>query len=186
MSSWELPRSIQIGDKCYSINTDYRDILEIFTYFNDPDLSADIKWRIAIALFYDGDIPPCHFVEAIKKMSSFISEGESDTGKTPPIKVLDWEQDSKLIIADVNKVAGKEIRDLPYLHWWTFLSFFRGIREGQLSTVVSIRQKIMKKKKLEKWEMEFYQENKKMVDLQKKYSKEEIEYRNDLLKRLGE
>lgn len=66
----------------------------------------------------------------------------------------------------MNKVAGHEVRADKFLHWWTFLSYFYGIGEGQLSTVVSIRSKRQKGKKLEKWEQEYYRENRKKIDFQ--------------------
>ena len=45
------------------------------------------------------------------------------------------------------------------MHWWTFISYYMGIGEGGLATVVSIRDKIIKGKKLEKYEKEFKQHN---------------------------
>ena len=98
---------------------------------------------------------------------------------------MDWNQDAKEIVADVNKVAGQEIRAMPYLHWWTFLSYFHAIGEGQFSTIVSIRDKMRKGKQLEKWEKEFYRDNKSKVDLKKRYSAEEIAEREALEKLLG-
>ena len=59
-------------------------------------------------------------------------------------KLLDWQHDANLIVADINKVAGQEVRDLPFVHWWTFLAWFHGIGQGQLSTVVAIRDKLRK------------------------------------------
>ena len=99
---------------------------------------------------------------------------------------MDWEQDAHAIIADVNKVAGCEVRSLPYLHWWTFLSYFQAIGEGQLSTLVSIRDKIRRGKKLEKWEQDYYRENKNRIDFKKKYSAEDIAEQERLKKLLGE
>lgn len=99
---------------------------------------------------------------------------------------MDWEQDAQVIVADVNKVAGIEIRALPFLHWWTLVSYFNAIGEGQLSTLVSIQEKLRKGKKLEKWEQEFYRKNKDKVDLKKRYSAEEIAEQERLKKLLGE
>ena len=48
--------------------------------------------------------------------------------------------------------------------------------DGTFSNIVSIRSKRMKGKKLEKWEEEFYRENRKMIDLPQKLSKEEQEF----------
>ena len=58
------------------------------------------------------------------------------------------------------------------------------IEEGTFSTVLGIRQKRAKGKKLEKWEQEFYRNNKRQCDLKRKHTKEEqaeIDYWNRLL-----
>ena len=58
------------------------------------------------------------------------------------------------------------------------------IREGIFSTVLGIRQKMAKGKRLEKWEREFRRNNKKICDLKTRYTKEEqeeIDYWNKLL-----
>ena len=79
------------------------------------------------------------------------------------------------MVADVNKVAGQEIRAMPFLHWWTFLSYFHTIGQGQLSTIVGIRDKLRRGKKLESWEKEYYRENRDKVELKKRYSLAELE-----------
>ena len=59
-----------------------------------------------------------------------------------------------------------------------------GIGEGVFNTIVSIREKRRKGKKLEKWEKEFYQNNKTLVDLKVKKverSEEEKEALRELL-----
>ena len=89
-------------------------------------------------------------------------------------KLLDWQQDADAIIAGVNKAAGQEIRSLPFVHWWTFLSWFHAMGEGQLSTLVTIREKLARGKRLEGWEKEFYRENKSRVDLKPRYSQEDL------------
>ena len=65
------------------------------------------------------------------------------------------------------------------------MSFFQAIGEGQLSTVVAIRDKLRKGKKLEKWEQDFYRENKSRIDFKKKYSAEELAEQDRLKKLLG-
>ena len=89
------------------------------------------------------------------------------------------------IAADINKVAGQEVRSAPFVHWWTFLSWFHGIGEGQLSLLVGIREKLRKGKKLEPHEKEYYREHKAQVDLKKRYSREELAQRQALEKLLG-
>ncbi len=184
MTSWVLPQQAVFGGVTYPIHSDYRDILEIFSYFDDPDLQDSLKWRIALALFYEGEIPTEHLQEAMEFLAEFLKGGRQETEKPAP-KLLDWEQDAGVIVAEVNKVAGQEIRALPYVHWWTFLSWFHGIGEGQLSLLVGIREKLRKGKKLEPHEKDYYREHKAQVDLKKRYSREELAQRQALEKLLG-
>ncbi len=179
MDGWDLPQSGFIGGKRYPIHGDFRDILEIFSYFSDPDLPPYLSWQIALALFYEGEIPPEHTQEAITYLSWFLNGGNPEQKSSGP-KLIDWEQDRSMIAADVNKAAGQDIRALPFLHWWTFLSWFHSIGEGQLSTVVSVRSKLAKGKKLEGWELEYYREHKKTIDLPKRCSRQEIEEKQQL------
>lgn len=181
---WALPTETVIGGKAYSIHADYRDILEIFSYLEDPDLPEYLRWQIALALFYEGEIPAKHQQEAMEYLSTFINCGGQEEAKPGP-KLLDWEQDALTIVADVNKVAGQEIRALPFVHWWTFIAWFHAIGEGQLSTIVSIRDKLRRGKKLEQWEKDFYRENKARVDLKKRYSAEELAEQERLRQLLG-
>ena len=177
-----LPTQAVIGGVTYPIHADYRDILEIFGYFDDPDLPEYLRWQIALALFYEGQIPPEHQQEAMEYLHSFLRCGARE--EKPGHKLLDWQQDAAIIAADVNKVAGQEIRALPFVHWWTFMAWFNAIGEGQLSAIVSIRDKLRRGKKLEQWEKDFYRENKARVDLPKRYSAQELEEQARLKKLL--
>ena len=98
---------------------------------------------------------------------------------------MDWEQDEQIIFSAVNKVAGYETRAIEYLHWWTFLGFFNEIGEGLFSTVVSIRKKRNRGKKLDKTEDEFYKRNRDMINLKKRLSKKEQEELNEVNRLLG-
>lgn len=172
MNAWRLPMSADIGGVTYPINADFRDILEIISILNDEDRPNYIRWQIAIGLFYDGDIPIDYQQEAMEYLSKFISYESEDKKQAP--KLIDWDQDAQIIVGDVNKVAGKEIRAVPFLHWWTFLSYFYSVGEGQLSTIVSIRSKKKKGKKLEKWEETYYRENKDKIDFKRKKTAADI------------
>lgn len=184
MSLWKLPTTAVIGGETYSIHADYRDVLNIFRYLGDPDRPEYLRWMIAVALFYDGEIPQTYFQESVEYLADFIACEDKDTKPSP--KLLDWEQDAQAIVADVNKVAGAEIRAMPFLHWWTFVAYFNAIGDGQLSTLVSIRDKLRRGKPLEKWEKEYYRKNKDRVDLKTHYSAEELAEQERLKKMLGE
>lgn len=172
MNLWTLPVSAEFGGESYSISADFRDVLEIIGILNDSDRPDFLKWQIAIGLFYDREIPKRFQKEAMEYLSAFISYGSDD--KKPAQKLVDWDQDAQIIVGDVNKVAGMEVRGVKFLHWWTFLSYFYSIGEGQLSTIVSIRSKKKKGKKLEKWEETYYRENRDKIDFKRKKTANDI------------
>ncbi len=180
--SWELPTRCTIGGAQYDLHCDFRDVLEIFRYLNDGALPEQLRWRIALALFYEPQVPPIHWAEALSYMTEFLSYGSGAQQKQP---LLDWERDAPLIVADVNRVAGREIRATPFLHWWTFLGYFYALPPGQLSTVLAIRQKLRRGKKLLDWEQEYYRENRDLVDLPVPLTAREQEEKQKLSAMLG-
>lgn len=178
MNPWSLPAAAELDGKRYALHADYRDILEIISYLEDPDLPEALRWRIAVALFYEPEVPAETLPQAAQYLADFIAGGEE--AEKPGPKLLDWDQDAGAILADVNRVAGREIRGEKFLHWWTFLSWFHAVGEGRLSVLVSIRDKLRRGKKLDGWERDFYRENKAKVDLRQKYSAGELAERERL------
>lgn len=172
-----LPTSLSVGGVEREIRSDYRDCLNILVACNDAELNAYEKMAVMLEILYKdyADIEEKDMQEAVDKAVWFLDCGSTATdSRTKRDRVYDWEQDEQIIFAAINKVAGHEVRAVEYVHWWTFISYFHEIGEGLFSTVVHIRDKKNKKKKLEKYEAEFYKENKSLVDLKKKYSEEQL------------
>lgn len=188
MNRWALPESAVIGGREYAVHADFRDVLDIVAHLQNQDDTEQERVYIALALFYaDFDsMPPSDYQEATDYLMLFLNCGEPETDVKPQPKRIDWEQDAGLIVSGVNKAAGTEIRSLPFLHWWTFISFFYAIGDGALATVVSIRDKRRKGKKLDGWEKDFYRENRETVDFRKKYTSDELEEQERLKKLLSE
>lgn len=65
------------------------------------------------------------------------------------------------------------------------MSLYMEIGEGLYSQVINIRNKKSKGKKLEKWEKEFYQSNKKLVDLKVRKAERSEEEKEALRELLG-
>lgn len=183
MSAWELPETLTVGGCDWKIRTDFRAVLDILKYFGDPEYELDESWEICLYILYEDyeNIPVSLKEEAAKKAVWFIDMGIKDDGKKKP-NTMDWEQDAPIIIPSINRVLGTEIRDIKHLHWWTFLGAYMEIGDGLFSNVLHIRQKKAKGKRLEKWESEFYKENKSLVEIQKKYTEEEKKEQQKLLK----
>ena len=181
-----LPVTLEVAGEEREIRTDYRDILTIMEAYNDPELTDREKiWVMLNIVYVDwGLIPVEAYQEAAERAVWFLDCGQEDDNKKPPRKLMDWEQDEPILFPAINKVAGREVRAVEYMHWWTFMGYFMEIEDGTFSMVLGIRQKRAKGKKLEKWEQEFYQANKAMCDIKTKYTAEEqaeIEYWNKLL-----
>lgn len=174
----ELPETVNIDGVEHEVRTDYRDILTILVASNDPDLKESEKAVVALTIFYKdiAFINDSNMQEAITKMNRFIDCGEDGLENAPTsIRLFDWEQDEQIIFSAVNKVAGHEVRNDNYLHWWTFIAYYTEIGEGTFATIVSIRDKRAKGKRLDGFEKSFYQQNRSKVDLKKRYSKEQME-----------
>lgn len=143
---------------------DFRMVLDAFNVLNDEELTEKERIICSLIIFYEdlNDIEDLAIFpdveEAIKKMFEFFSAGVPEGNKNSP-KLIDWEGDEGLIIPAINNVAKQEVRALDYLHWWTFIGYYISVGESTLSTVVSIRDKIVKGKKLEKWEREYKRDN---------------------------
>ena len=175
-----LPKKLTVHGIEYDIRSDYRDCLNILQCLGDPDFTYQEKLEVMLRILYVNweDIPDSDIQEAVDKAVWFLDCGEiyEEDGKRPTrnMVLFDWEQDEQLIFAAVNHVAGKELRACEYVHFWTFISYFHEIGEGLFSTVIYIREK-KQKGKLDKADLEFYRKNRNLINLKKKYSKEQQE-----------
>lgn len=179
-----LPVTLTVCGAEHPIRSDYRNVLQVFEAFQDPELEQSEKWIVAIYLLFEDfecadDVLKAaedgfNIEESMKQISWFISAGspEKEVLEKP---TYNWKQDEQMIFSAVNKVAGVETRSLDYLHWWTFLGYFNEVGEGVFSFVVGIRNKLNKGKKLEKHEREFLSRNKELVKLEKPKTREEQE-----------
>lgn len=164
-----LPETLTVVGREYPIRADFRDVIIILTAFNDPDLSEYEKACVCLECLYKS--VPDDAEEALKQAAWFIDGGEPVAESK--LRLMDWEQDEKMIIASVNRVAGYEVRTADFLHWWTFLGYFYEIGEGRFSMIVGLRAKMARGKELTKEEREFIRENRDMVKLKERRTVEE-------------
>lgn len=166
---YSLPTSIAVKGKTFTItqNGDFRMVLDCFGALNDEELSEDLRVLASLLIFYNefnsyDDLlaEQDNLQELVTEMYRFMNCGqENPPGAQTQQSLIDWDKDSQMICSAVNNVAKTEIRAIPYCHWWTFLGYYMSIGESVMSTVVGIRDKIAKHKKLEKWEKDFKKEN---------------------------
>lgn len=165
---FELPTSIQVAEQSFTIENrgDFRMVLDCFAALNDSTLTKEERIVAALIIFYEDfkcveDVLECDHLEyLVKEMYTFFNCGQpGGVGQKVRHNLIDWQRDEQLICSAVNNVANKEIRLEQYIHWWTFMGYFLAIGESPMSTIVSIRNKILEDKKLEKYEQEFRKAN---------------------------
>ena len=159
---WSLPMQAVIEDRVYQIHTDYRDVLELLRWLDgsaDPTLDQGERWYVAMRLFYPdfGAMPRQDWPAATRFLTAFLAAGRPEPARHTP-RLMDW---------------------------WSFLSWFDAIGEGTFATVVAIRDKLRRGKKLEPWELDFYRTHRAAVDLRPAPDPEAEAEKQRLLARLG-
>ena len=166
---YSLQTSVVVGGNEFHITNDgdFRMVLDCFSALADEELSEDLRVLASLLIFYNEFNSPEDVYnykdileDLVKEMYKFFNCGKTGSpGAETQSSLIDWDADSTIISAAINNVAKTEIRAIPNLHWWTFMGYYMSIGESILSTVVGIRNKIVKHKKLEKWEQEFKKDN---------------------------
>ena len=165
-----LPQTLTVDGIERPIYADFRNIIKICIAFSDCELSQTEKLHIMLSLLYQDSYEKFYNIEeAIKQAMWFIDWGKEYDNKVVGPKIMDWEQDYNLIISAVNQKASViDVRELPFMHWWTFLGYFSDRGECQFSSITEIREKLAKGKKLEKWERDILHENRDLIILEDK------------------
>lgn len=163
-----LPTSLNINGREMTIRNkgDFRMVIDCFNALDDEELSKEERIFSSLIIFFE-DINSLEDVlqltdleDVYKEMIRFFNCGDTkEQGLDTNFKVMDWEYDSSIICAAINKVAGKEIRAIEYMHWWTFMGYYLEVGESLFSTVVRIRYKTAKHEKLEDYEKKFRNNN---------------------------
>lgn len=168
MNKWTLPTSLNISGVDFAIRTDFRVVLGIFRYMRQEDITPTVLYGIILkALYIEADkIPQEHINEALEQAYIYMAGGRTNVNEEESKKpqLVDWEQDADILIPSINRVAGFDVRGTK-VHWWTFLGYYSEIGEGTFATVVGIRAKMAKGKKLEDYEREFLRDNHDIVIL---------------------
>ena len=170
---FDLPTAVEFGGREWAIETDYRQVLRVLAAYEDPDLSDAEKVMVCLYNLYVDfeEIPREQLQAAYDAATAFIDNG--NVGEQGP-RTMDWTQDAALIFPAVNKAAGFEVRGVPYMHWWTFLGLFMEIKDSVYSTVLGLRQTRARGKKLEKWEKEYWAQNRRLCELRPRYTEDEL------------
>lgn len=179
---WDLPIEVIVDGEIYHITNDcdYRVVLDVICTLNDIEMPIQDRIICALLQFYKEltreNISDCpHIDELHKEMFRIINNGEDpEENQSPNQQLMDWEHDFPQITPPISRVLGYDVRTPnKYTHWYSFLGGYMEIGECTFSTIVSIRQKRAKGQKLEKWELEYLRDHRKMIELPRKITAEE-------------
>lgn len=169
MMYYQLPTEVNVGGVEHAIRSDYRVALDIIYMLSDDELTREEKAAAALEMFYEEQ--PDDISAALEECFKFLDMGSS---KKKGARLLDWERDFTYIVAPVNRVLGYEIRTCEYLHWWSFLGAYMEIGgDCLLAQVISLRDKITRGKRLDKYEREWLNKNRDIVVLPQRYTAED-------------
>ena len=187
--SWGLPTQAVIEDRVYEIHTDFRDILELLRWLDgnaDPTLDRGERWYVAMRLFYpdfaamprqDWPAPP----------GSSPSSWRPGGPNPPPAPPALW-TGSRTRPSSPRASAGWRGRmcgRCPTCTGGAFLAGSTPSARGTFATVVAIRDKLRRGKKLEPWELDFYRTHRAAVDLRPAPDPAAVAEKQRLLARLG-
>ena len=180
----QFPEAIQIDDRAYSINADYRNCLRIILAFEDVELTNFEKEAVMLNLLYD-EIPR-DVTKACELAVKFLNCGEHANECTEEgERVYSFEQDAKYIYSAIKQSHGIDLEQVDFLHWWKFNYLFMDLDEKCFFCRLLYLRNQKSKGKLTKEEWDWYYSIKEVVDLPKAICAEEQAKADDFFLKLG-
>ena len=130
-----LPTSVNIDNKKYEINSDFRTSILFELLMRDNSIKDEDKMYMALELYYP--IIPEDINVAIEKMLWFYRCGKDATksrgnGKgqgRSSTQIYSFDYDDDYIYAAFMDQYGIDLQDVEYLHWWKFKALFKALKE---------------------------------------------------------
>lgn len=128
-----VPTSVNIGNKKYDINSDFRISILFELLMQDNSMEDKDKMLMALKLYYP--VIPKNLDEAIEQMLWFYRCGKDvrkskgkGKGKSAT-QIYSFDYDDDYIYAAFMDQYGIDLQDIEYLHWWKFKAMFKSLKE---------------------------------------------------------
>lgn len=128
-----LPIAVEIDNKNYEINSDFRTSILFELLMQDSSIGEKDKIIKALELYYP--VIPENINEAIEQMLWFYRCGKEITsskgnGKGKSVtQIYSFEHDDDYIYAAFMDQYNIDLQDIEYLHWWKFKAMFKSLKE---------------------------------------------------------
>ena len=183
MTGWKLPVTVTVGGQLFAIRSDFRAVLDALSALQAPDLTEQEQRVAFLRILYPRWRELPDYREAFTQAAAFVNLGQPVEDRPHAAPLADWSRDAQLIAPAVDEVLGYSCRRCQYLHWWDFLGAYQSIKpDGLFGTVIRIRSKHRKDKKLDEAETAFARENPTLITPPHRRTEEE----ERLLALLGE
>ena len=126
------PEYVEIGDKKYKINTDFKVALKCDEVYRKEDISPYEKLLAIIYLLFgdEGLKDKENYDKLFDLAVKYLLCGEEpDNSKDKPD--MDFQQDYRLIKASFKTDYNIDI-DNENLHWWDFYTYLNGLKEDSI------------------------------------------------------
>ncbi len=132
-----LPRKVEIDNREYKINYDFRTSILFEIMMQDDELDDKEKIYNALLLYYP--VIPDNLEEAIKQILWFYrggkdigertSSGNSRVSMGKDTRAYCFDYDDDYIYSAFFTQYGIDLQDIEYFHWWKFRAMFRALKE---------------------------------------------------------
>lgn len=176
-----VPTTVDVGNKEYKINSDFRYGILFQLLMQDNELSDKDKYIKSIELYYPEVPPKEHRDEAIEKIMWFyrcgkdISKSKGNGKGKSVTQIYSFEYDDDYIYAAFMDQYGIDLQDIDYLHWWKFKAMFKGLKEdNEIVKIMGYRAMDLSKIK-DKEQKAYYKKMKDLYKIPTQISKDEEE-----------
>ncbi|MDU2670403.1 MAG: bacteriophage Gp15 family protein [Clostridium sp.] len=163
-----VPTIVNIDNKEYEINSDFRTSILFELLMQDGTIGEDDKIFMALQLYYP-DIPE-NIKKAIEQMLWFYRCGKDvssskGNGKSKGVtQIYSFEYDDDYIYSAFLDQYNIDLQDIEYLHWWKFKALFKALKDDNMIVKIMGYRSMDLSKVKDKEQKSYY---KKMKDLYK-------------------
>lgn len=164
-----LPTKIEIDNKKYEINSDFRTSILFELLMQDGTIEEDDKILMALQLYYP-DIPK-NIKEAIEQMLWFYrcdkdvsSSKVSGKGKGVT-QIYSFEYDDDYIYSAFLDQYNVDLQDIEYLHWWKFKAMFKALKDDNMIVKIMGYRSIDLSKVKDKEQRAYYKRMQKLYEI---------------------
>lgn len=183
-----FPTKIEVNNKTYNINSDFRNCLKIMLAFEDPELTLAEKFYIMCNLLYDDEIPEEDKEEAYKQAIKFLDCGEErkedNSIEENGVRLYSFRKDAKYIYNAIKVTHKIDLETVEYTHWWKFVYMFLDLDKDCFFNQIIYLRRQKSKGKLTKEEKQIWVEMRQILDLNYEEEQEESEF--EILLKAGE